>query len=281
MNPLKLIVIYISVFICILAAAGCGADNNPYKPVVKGVADLGDGRLNNSIIELNGEWEFYPGRFIHPDEFDKLNKDKVYLDVPDAWNGIQPAKGFGTYRVRIILPENYTNYSLKLMWVKSSAKLWIDNTPLINQGVVADKEAASVPGNYITITDFVPEKSVLDITVHVSNFQDRRGGLCFPLSIAPPDLMYSREMKSAFVNGFIIGALIIVVLFHFALYLRFRAFSLNLYIAFVCCMVLSRLLVLTDSIYIASLVDFLGHDLLVKIEFSGLILIFLFLCSSL
>jgi len=278
MNLLKCIIADIFVIFCILSAAGCGADNNLYKPVVKGVADLSDGRLNNSIIELNGEWEFYPGRFILPDEFDdKLTAYEVYLDVPGAWNGIQPAKGYGTYRIRIILPQNYTNYSLKLMWVKSSAKLWIDNALLINQGIAADNEAASVPGNYITITDFVPEKSVLDITVHVSNFQDRRGGLCFPLSIAPPDLMYSREMKSTFVNGFIIGALIIVVLFHVALYLRFRAFSLNLYIALVCCMVMSRLLVLTDSIYIASLLDFLGHELLVKIEFAGLILIFLFL----
>jgi diguanylate cyclase (GGDEF)-like protein len=89
--------------------------------------------------------------------------------------------------------------------------------------------------------------------------------------------MYSGEMKSSFINGFIIGALIIVVLFHFALYLYSRAFSLNLYIALVCCMVLTRLFVLTESIYIASLVNFLGHNILVKIEFAGFILIFIFL----
>ncbi len=42
-------------------------------------------------------------------------------------------------------------------------------------------------------------------------------------------------------------------------------------------MVLTRLFVLTESIYIASLVNFLGHNILVKIEFAGFILIFIFL----
>jgi hypothetical protein len=85
-----------------------------------------------------------------------------------------------------------------MMWVKSSAKLWVDNQLLINQGNVAELETLSVPGNYININDFIPEKNIIDITVHVSNFQDRRGGLCFPLTIAPPDLMYNGEMKSSF-----------------------------------------------------------------------------------
>jgi hypothetical protein len=134
MNLLKLIVINIFVLTFIFAAAGCSADSNSYKPVVRGVADLSDGRLNNAVIELNGEWEFYPGRFILPDEFDKLNADKKYLDVPGAWNSLQPAKGYGTYRIRVIFPQNYTNYSLKLMWVKSSAKLWIDEALLLIRG---------------------------------------------------------------------------------------------------------------------------------------------------
>jgi diguanylate cyclase (GGDEF)-like protein len=276
MNPPKIINILFAVFI--LFAPGCSADSKQYKPVVKGVADLSDGRVNNAIIELNGQWEFYPGRFLSPSEFgSESNTDKVYLDVPGDWSSVQGAKGHGTYRIKVILPHNYTHYSIKLMWVKSSAKLWVDNQLLINQGNVAELETLSVPGNYININDFIPEKNIIDITVHVSNFQDRRGGLCFPLTIAPPDLMYNGEMKSSFVTGFIIGALIIVVLFHLALFLFFRSFSLNLYITLVCCMVLTRLFVLADSIYIASLVSSLGHNFLVKIEFTGLILIFIFL----
>jgi len=277
MNVLNNIAVGTFIIICMLTVAGCGDKSMPHKPVVSGVADLTDGSINSSIVELNGRWEFYPGCLIEPLEFkNEVNAEKVFLDVPGDWNSVNTPKGFGTYRIKVLLPDNYGHYSLKLIWVKSSARLWVDDALFISQGNVAEIEDESIPGNYITIADFVPSKNFFYITVHVSNFQDRRGGLCFPLSIAPPDLMYSGEMKSAFINGFIIGALIIVVLFHFALYLYFRAFSLNLYIALVCCMVLTRLFVLTESIYIASLVNFLGHDFLVKIEFSGFILIFIF-----
>lgn len=268
-------------FLCIAlmhVSAGCSREKTHPPRAVNGTADLSDGTVKRSIINLNGDWEFYPGRFISPDQFnEKTSGEMIKLKVPGDWNRVQRDRGYGTYRLKVLLPDNTTTYSLKLLWVKSVAKVWIDNTLLIEQGIIVEPVENSSPGDYITIADFRPEKSDFYITVQVANYHDRRGGLCFPVSIATPVVMYSNEMRATFINTFIIGALAIVILFHFALHYYFRRFSLNLYISFVCFMVMLRLFVLADSIYIFSLISFLRYGILVKLEFAGLILIFIFI----
>lgn len=276
MDSIRTLISAILMILCITAYSGCSDETRLPVSVINGVADLRDGVVKNSIVKLNGEWEFYPGRFINPDEFDsKQFPGMVMLRVPGDWNGIQADRGFGTYRIKVLLPDRNTNYSIKLLWVKSAARVWIDNDFLFEQGVIRDPVEHSTPGDYITISDFRPEKENFYITIQVANYQDRRGGLCFPVSIAPPVVMYNNEMRATFISTFIIGALAIVMLFHFALHYYFRRLSLNLYISFACFMVILRLFVLSDSIYIYSLVSPLGYDLLVRFEFTGLLFIFI------
>ncbi len=276
MNTARKLILSILVILCIAVYSGCPDENRLPVRVINGVADLRDGTVKNSIVKLNGEWEFYPGRLITPDEFQSMHvSDMVMLRVPGDWNSIQKDRGFGTYRVKVLLPDRNTNYSIKLLWVKSVAKVWIDNNFLFEQGVIRDPVERSTPGDYITISDFRPDKEDFYITIQVANYQDRRGGLCFPVSIAPPVVMYNNEMRATFISTFIIGALAIVMLFHFALHYYFRRFSLNLYISFACFMVILRLFVLSDSIYIYSLISPLGYDLLVRIEFTGFLLVFI------
>lgn len=277
MNLLKHFIIPILAVALLLSASGCGKAEPSQNHAVKGVADLRDGRIQSSVVELNGEWEFYPGRLLSPGEFDdKIAGERIYLKVPGDWNRIMGARGFGTYRLKVLLPDDYTQYSLKLIWVKSAAKVWIGGMLLLEQGVIDDPVEKSMPGDYITIADFRPAGRDFIITAQVVNYQDRRGGLCFPVSIGTPDAMYGNEMRLTFIDTFIIGALVIVTLFHIALQFYFRSISLNLYVSLICCMVMSRIFILTDSIYIYSLIGFLGVKPLVKIEFVGFILIFLF-----
>lgn len=278
MNYLKRLIIQTLSVACLVLAAGCSSGDLPQNHVIRGTADLRDGRVYSSVVELNGEWEFYPGRFLAPGEFnDRIRGERIYLKVPGDWGSIQKAKGFGTYRLKVRLPDDYTQYSLKLIWVKSVAKVWVDQKLLLQQGEIMDPVEKSVPGDYISIVDFRPVNPDFFITIHVANYHDRRGGLCFPVSIGTPDVMYGNEMKLTFINTLIIGALVIVILFHIALQFYFRTLSLNLYVSLICCMVMTRIFILTDSIYIFSFVRSLGYTLLVKIEFAGLVLVFIFL----
>ncbi len=84
------------------------ADNGNFKPqVVKGVIDLRNWDFQKEVVSLDGDWEFYPYEFIEPGSIHlKKENHPVFLSVPGFWNDvIKEGEGYGTYRIRMLLPE--------------------------------------------------------------------------------------------------------------------------------------------------------------------------------
>ncbi len=271
--------------ICILSAAiifsfitGCTLEKNNSTYAVSGVADLSGNEYSSKIIDLNGEWEFYPGVLLTPADF--ANPDKrlkpLFLHVPGDWNRIQGDRGIGTYRLKVMLPSGGMHYSIKIKWVRSICKVWVDDTLLAEIGKIKIPVQDSIPEGNMTITDFTSDRNVVVFTAQVVNFQDRRGGLCYPVSIGPPSAIYSAEIFDTFLNSIVLGALAIVIIFHLTIHLYFRKASSNLYISLICLMVMVRIFVLSDSFFIFSLVEPLGYRLMIKAEFISFLLVFIF-----
>ena len=63
------------------------------------------------IVKLNGEWEFYWGKMLHPDDFksDSIKPD-YFGNVPSYWTdypqeSVKTEKfGYATYRLTVLLP---------------------------------------------------------------------------------------------------------------------------------------------------------------------------------
>lgn len=82
----------------------------------KGILDLRELEFDkNTIINLNGEWEFYWNRFLYPADFDtakQLTPD-CYGEAPSYWTGYDTdnldikGQGYATYRLTILLPQNF------------------------------------------------------------------------------------------------------------------------------------------------------------------------------
>ncbi len=263
----------------LLIVSGCSPRKNSSTYAVSGVADLSKNGNILEIVDLNGDWEFYPGKLLTPADFN--NGESLYnpvsLYVPGDWSKLQKDRGFGTYRLKVLLPPGMTNYSIKIKWVKTICKVWADNTMLAEIGSVKDPVENSIPKGYMSVTDFTPDKGVVVFTMQVINFQDRRGGLCYPVSIGPPSAIYTAELFNTFLNSIVLGALAIVIIFHLTINLYFRKASSNLFIAMICLMVMVRIFVLSDSFFIFSLVEPLGYNLIVKAEFVSFLLVFIFL----
>ncbi|HNX23235.1 MAG TPA: diguanylate cyclase [Spirochaetota bacterium] len=269
---------FILIAVLLICSAGCTNRKNTSSYAVSGVADLSKNGYTSEIIDLNGEWEFYPGRLLSPSDFKSSDKQfkPVFLHVPGDWNKIQNDRGYGTYRLKVILPPGRMNYSIKIKWVKTICKVWADNTVITEIGTVKEPAEESLTGGYMSVTDFTPDKGEVVFTVQIVNYQDRRGGLCYPVSIGPPTAVYSAEIFNTFLNSFVLGALAIVIIFHLTIHLYFRKTSSNLYISLICFMVMIRIFVLSDSFFIFSLVEPLGYKLIVKAEFVSFLLIFIF-----
>jgi diguanylate cyclase (GGDEF)-like protein len=269
--------------ICAVSAAflfimGCTQEKNGSTYAVSGVADLSRTGHISKIIDLNGEWEFYPGVLLTPADFENPESPlkAEYLHVPGDWNKLQDARGIGTYRLKVMLPAERRNYSLKIKWVRTICKVWADYTLLAEMGEIKNPVQNSLPKGNIAITDFNTEGTVMTLTAQVVNFQDRRGGLCYPVSIGPSSAIYSAEIFDTFLNSIVLGALAIVIIFHLTIHLYFRKASSNLYISLICLMVMVRIFVLSDSFFIFSLVEPLGYMMIIKAEFVSFLLVFIF-----
>ena len=272
------VVSFLSVAVLLICISGCSPRKNSSTYAFSGVADLRGNGNNTEIVDLNGEWEFYPGQLLTPDDFNNPQKklNPVFLHVPGDWNSIQGDRGYGTYRLKVLFPSDRTNYSVKIKWVKSICKVWADSNVLTEIGEIRTPVEDSLPGGYMTVSDLIPVRGASVLVIQVVNYQDRRGGLCYPVSVGAPSTVYTAELFNTFLNSIVLGALAIVIVFHLTIHLYFRRTTLNLYISLACLMVMIRIFVLSDSFFIFSLVEPLGYRLIVKIEFVSFLLTFIF-----
>ena len=80
---------------------------------VKGVIDLrGMADREKFIVKLNGEWEFYWGKMLSPDDFGTDSVKPEYFGyVPSYWTDYPQesvktsGSGYATYRLKVLLPS--------------------------------------------------------------------------------------------------------------------------------------------------------------------------------
>src|SRR5689334_10268366 len=96
----------------------------------------------DGIAELNGDWEFYWGKFYNPAFFhDSLSYKKEYAFIPSFWNRyipnqkiFQPAFGYATYHLVILCPASHEQLALKFLTVESAYKLFVNGKEILEVG---------------------------------------------------------------------------------------------------------------------------------------------------
>jgi hypothetical protein len=74
-------------------------------PAQGGILDLRHVDFSDSLYFLDGEWEFYYGRFYTPEDFSNgifagIPAGKTFINVPMPWNEAgYPKYGYATYRL--------------------------------------------------------------------------------------------------------------------------------------------------------------------------------------
>ncbi len=141
-----------------------------------GILDLT--KLNkekNFSIPLNGEWNFFWKQLIEPGMHKDYAGRKELLPVPGTWDKKYRNQGYATYSLTIYLPEWIREkklLALKIPIIHSSAKIWINDNLLVENGEVAIEEEAdhtvSIGKKIITFSN---ESKTLCITVHISNYK--------------------------------------------------------------------------------------------------------------
>lgn len=190
----------------------------------KGVLDLRSVGIDHKIINLSGEWEFYWKQLISPDELVSGKNAYIYGKVPAYWTSYKEKLpdikgfGFGTYRLRILLPSGYRDsLAIKMPIFDSSYKLFANGELVVGIGKVGTTQETSSPKYFPLVHDFCNKSDTLELVLQVSNFNHRRGGMWLPISLGKKDIILDRHERNKVVNyaliGIFLGTFLIFIIF--------------------------------------------------------------------
>ncbi|MNX69462.1 Autoinducer 2 sensor kinase/phosphatase LuxQ [compost metagenome] len=161
-----------------------GINEPPSHPSVeKGVIDLRSWNFSTrQTIPLNGEWEFYPGKWVQPGNVEVMDRDKLkigYISVPGKWNSsmnTDSSFGFATYRLKIRISHAQEAYSLNINSIQTAAKIYMNGKLLMEAGLPGSGPQESKPRNYPYTISFIPDQEEIDLLIQVSNYDYPHSG---------------------------------------------------------------------------------------------------------
>lgn len=243
--------------------------------VKNGVLDL---RQHNwqkdGIVNISGDWEFYWNNFYSPGFFsDSSNSiSRTYAYVPDFWNKYittpnenRKGFGFGTYHVKVLCPSSPEPLALKVFTVQGAYKLFINGKPVAEMGKTGQTSSTTKAKLEPAIINVQPEGGVLDIVMHVSNFNDKRGGLWDIVRIGTEKEITENTIRYLSVDFIIAGVFLLAFTYNLILFFHFRKRYALLYFSLLCLIIFIRIIV-TDEIPINYIFNF-NWALLRRIEF--------------
>lgn len=202
------------------------------KPIVEnGRIDLSNWSFdNNGNISLNGNWEFYWGRFLEPKDFESGDVQGVeYENVPNSWKNYKnkyPSFGYATFRVVVNSPAKTKTLALRIKNAGSTYKVFVNGRMLSECGKVGKTEEEEVPVSSERIVCFENTSEKIDVIIQVSNFTFANAGLWTRIEIGNVNDINRDVNRENLKESFIIGTLVIMGLYHIWLFaLRKKEFA--------------------------------------------------------
>ncbi|WP_248929195.1 sensor histidine kinase [Paenibacillus hamazuiensis] len=282
MSKLKFISYYktILLVLSIFLSAGCSnfVDSSPEAPKAgAGSIDLtGWNWEQNGIVALDGEWEFYWNRLLGPEASLPPGERPAVRDMPVPWNQAKengeklPASGFATYRLHVRTDGGEPMLALKLPPIETAYKLWVDGRLVAQGGRVGTTAAEAVPHYAPEVVAFVPEKPAFTLTLQVSNFDHRRGGLWNSVFLGTIQGVEAFAHRKLALDVFLAGCLLIMGMYHLGIYwLRKQDRSALFFGLF--CLLMSVRSVLVGEMAVYQFDPDLPWKLLIRVEYLTMI----------
>ncbi|MDR0271087.1 hypothetical protein [Paenibacillus sp.] len=147
-------------------------------PINQGVLDLSRWQDHNrSMLNLDGEWEFYPNQLLKPGDVPRGTKTQNYIQVPGKWNGWTDANGvmmkgkdYGTYRIVVRNAPVGEMLAIAKNYARFSDKLYIDGALAGDSGQPAEIRERYTPRNVPYTAYFKTASGEFEILLQVANY---------------------------------------------------------------------------------------------------------------
>lgn len=175
--------------------------------IYNGQSDLRNWNAEDgSILLLDGEWEFYPSRWLIDGSRQQLLGDNAprYIQVPEGWSEALYADksspyGYGSYRLRLYVdPAKHLNYSIRVPSVRTASELYVNGRLLTKSGQVATTKDEYISKDLPYSTTFTADDNgVIELVIQAANYVDSRsGGIVRSVKFGSEEAI-AKEMKTS------------------------------------------------------------------------------------
>lgn len=240
----------------------------------QGVLDLATWHFpQDGPVSLDGQWEIYWKKLMTPTEFgqDHTPDRSGFIQVPGGWNEKNQniinltGTGFATYRLMIKLPAPGT-YRLKILSMRTSYKMWADNQLIAANGIVGITEKDSKPVYSPLSPAFSTPTGRVLLTVQIANFSHRDGGIPEKIYIGLDNQISRLRDKRIAFDLILFGAILIMAIYHFGLFVLRSTDRSNLYFGLFCSVLCVRTLLLGEKLA-HTFLPFISWEVLTVIEY--------------
>jgi len=213
------------------------------RAAVAGVLDLSGWQPDrHGTVPLKGAWAFHWQQLIAPDQGNAAGSvpGDGYFELPAVWNGYRlddrrlTGQGLATFRLQVKLPREVGALAIQVPRIFSAYRLWVDDRLLASGGKVADHPADVRPGYNPAAANFYPAADTIHLTLQIANFAHTKGGLRQPLVLGTRDKIGPGRLQKITREAVLFGFLLIMAIYHLALYSFRRQDLFNLYFGLVC-----------------------------------------------
>ena len=181
----------------------------------------------DKTVKLNGEWEFYYGQLLTPDDFmSNQPAGRTIQRVPSTWSTYQiqgknlPSYGTATYRLKLLLPEKGQSYGIKTLCIAASARIFVDDRQVLTCGVPGYSPETTEPRYYADTGYFSSNKDEVDILIQVSNFTYAKSGIFYGIDFGSQQSITALRMYNFFIDTSLISGMFIISIYFFGLGLQ-------------------------------------------------------------
>lgn len=242
----------------------------------KGFLDLRKVDFKQSdVIFLDGEWQFYYGDFLSNYQLDSIQKP-FFTHIPHAswsdltWKG-QQLSGFGgaTYRLKVLLPPKNPTLAIFCQEQSSAYRIFLNDSFLGEVGNPNLQKSLHIANPATLFESFQATKDTLNIVVHISNFQHRKGGIWHSLEIGSEKKIRNLHFQALNLELFLYGSLLIMGIYHLFIYLLRRSDISSMYFSLMCFLVVIRLATVGER-YLMIIFPLFPWDLKYRIEYASM-----------
>jgi HPt (histidine-containing phosphotransfer) domain-containing protein len=173
-------------------------------------------------IRAQGTWDFYWQQLLTPADLSQNQPPKASIKVPGLWSQ-DPAKyatkGYATYRLKVLVDPGQKLALFLDASIWSASRIFIDGIEVSRMGRVGTSADTSIGGVGTRIFEIQPKDTAFDLIIQVSNFEIFLCGITIAPQFGTLEAVSRDRNQKVAIDVFIVGALLIMGLYHLCLYL--------------------------------------------------------------